>query len=198
MGLSVPVGFVAPSTPGDVRRLEAAGAASLWVGGHIASPNPAPEPMAWLARLVEQSRSAILGTATLLLPLYPPALVAKQIADLDRASGGRLVLGVGVGGEYASDFEAAGVPMPERGARADEAIPLLRSFWASASAASTRRTSRRPGFPCLSEARAPMRPSRSCARSGAHSRCVITARTSTSTAFASTPGRRSRAVRRSS
>jgi alkanesulfonate monooxygenase SsuD/methylene tetrahydromethanopterin reductase-like flavin-dependent oxidoreductase (luciferase family) len=128
-GSPVAVGFVAPGTPGDVRRLEAAGAASLWVGGHIASPNPAPEPMAWLARLVEQSRSAILGTATLVLPLYPPALVAKQVADLDRASGGRLVLGVGVGGEYASDFEAAGVPMPERGARADEAIPLLRSFW---------------------------------------------------------------------
>jgi probable F420-dependent oxidoreductase len=125
----VAVGFVAPGTSRDVRRLEEAGAASLWVGGHIASPNPSPEPIVWLARLVEQTRSAALGTGALVLPWYPPALVAKQIADLDRASGGRLVLGVGVGGEYASDFEAAGVPLDERGARTNETIPLLRRFW---------------------------------------------------------------------
>ena len=43
--------------------------------------------MVWLARLVEQSETAMIGTAILLLPLYPPALVAKQIADLDRRSG---------------------------------------------------------------------------------------------------------------
>jgi probable F420-dependent oxidoreductase len=70
-----------------------------------------------------------VGTAILLLPLYPPAVVAKQIADLDRASGGRVTLGVGVGGEYPSEFEACGVPLAERGARTDEAIPLLRSLW---------------------------------------------------------------------
>jgi probable F420-dependent oxidoreductase len=128
-GSPVAVGFVAPGTSRDVRRLEEAGAASLWVGGHIASPNPSPEPIVWLARLVEQTRSATLGTGALVLPWYPPALVAKQIADLDRASGGRLVLGVGVGGEYVSDFEAAGVPLDQRGARTNEAIPLLRRFW---------------------------------------------------------------------
>jgi alkanesulfonate monooxygenase SsuD/methylene tetrahydromethanopterin reductase-like flavin-dependent oxidoreductase (luciferase family) len=128
-GSAPAIGFVAPSTSRDARRLEEAGATSLWVGGHLASPNPSPEPIAWLARLVEQTRSAMLGTAALVLPWYPPALVAKQIADLDRASGGRLALGVGVGGEYASDFEAAGVPLEERGARTNEAIPLLRQFW---------------------------------------------------------------------
>ncbi len=112
-----------------VRRLEDAGASSFWVGGHIASVNPSPEPVVWLARLVEQTRHATVGTATLLLPLYPPAMLAKQIADLDNASGGRLVLGVGVGGEYESDFAAVGVPPGQRGARANEGIDLLRRFW---------------------------------------------------------------------
>jgi probable F420-dependent oxidoreductase len=105
---------------------------SLWVGGHLASQNPSPEPLMALARLGALTRRVTIGTATLLLPLYPPAMVAKQIADLDRASGGRVALGVGVGGEYPSDFEAASVPIGERGTRADEAIELLRRFWTAA------------------------------------------------------------------
>jgi probable F420-dependent oxidoreductase len=128
----VKVGVVAPDDAAAVRRLEEAGVDSLWVGGHVASPNPSPEPLVWLARLVEQTTSVAIGTATLLLPLYAPAIVAKQVADLDRASGGRLVLGVGVGGEHESDFAAAGVPRSERGSRTDEAVDLLRAFWTGA------------------------------------------------------------------
>lgn len=122
-------GFSAPTGREAVRALEAAGAASLWVGGHVASPNPTPEAMMRLAQLVEQTERVPVGTAALLLPLYPPAIVAKQVADLDRAAGGRLVLGVGVGGEYESDFAAAEVPIAERGSRTDEAIGLVRRFW---------------------------------------------------------------------
>ena len=51
----------------------------------------------------------------LLLPLYPPAIVAKQITDLDRVTGGRVALGIGVGGESAADFRACNVPIGERG-----------------------------------------------------------------------------------
>ena len=123
------MGFVAPNSAHDAAELEALGAASLWVGGHIASHNPSPEPMVWLARLIEQTSDVVVGTATLLLPLYPPAIVAKQIADLDRAGDGRLAIGIGVGGEYASDFDACEVPIGERGSRTDESIPLLREFW---------------------------------------------------------------------
>lgn len=123
------IGLSAPSTRAEVQELEALGVDSLWVGGHVASRNPSPEAMVWLARLVEQSERAMVGTATLLLPLYPPGIVAKQIADLDRASAGRLALGIGVGGEYASDFAACEVPIAERGSRTDEAIGLLRRFW---------------------------------------------------------------------
>lgn len=127
--MGVAYGFSAPHTREGVLELEALGAASLWAAGHIAAPNPTPEALVWLARLVEQSEAAIIGTATLLLPLYPPGIVAKQLADLDRASGGRLTVGVGVGGEYQSDFDACEIPIGERGSRAAEGIELLRKFW---------------------------------------------------------------------
>jgi probable F420-dependent oxidoreductase len=123
-------GFVAG--PGsDPAQLEEMGCDSLWTGGHIASRNPSPEAMMSLARLVENTTEVVIGSAVLLLPLYPPALVAKQIADLDRRSGGRIVLGVGIGGEYPEEFRATGVPIAERGARLNEAIPLLRTLWSA-------------------------------------------------------------------
>jgi probable F420-dependent oxidoreductase len=113
----------------DVEYLESLPLASLWVGGHVASPNPSPEAMVALAWLAARTERVRIGTAILLLPLYPPAIVAKQIADLDRATHGRVTLGVGVGGEYPSEFEACGVPVAERGPRTDETIPLLRELW---------------------------------------------------------------------
>src|SRR6476661_6091970 len=122
-------GVTAPSTADEVRALEDLGIESLWVGGHVASPNPTPEVMVALARLSAQSETAVIGSSILLLPLYPPAIVAKQIADIDRACGGRVVLGIGIGGEYEQEFRACQVPRDERAARTDEAIPLLRELW---------------------------------------------------------------------
>ncbi len=123
------VGVVAAQDPALVALTERLGVDSLWVGGHIASRNPGWEPLAWLHRLAEQTERVTIGSAVLLLPLYPPALVAKQVADLDRVAGGRVVLGVGVGGEYPQEFSAVQVPLGERGRRTDEAIPLLRRLW---------------------------------------------------------------------
>jgi probable F420-dependent oxidoreductase len=117
---------------GDLERisaLEELPVDSIWTGGHIASPNPSPEAMVSLARISAVTTRVRIGTSILLLPLYPPAIVAKQIADLDRATGGRITLGVGVGGEYPQEFRACGVPISERGRRTDEAIPLLRRLW---------------------------------------------------------------------
>jgi alkanesulfonate monooxygenase SsuD/methylene tetrahydromethanopterin reductase-like flavin-dependent oxidoreductase (luciferase family) len=70
-----------------------------------------------------------VGAATLLLPIYQPVVVAKQLADLDSRSHGRLAVGLGVGGESAKEFEAVGVPRRERGARTDESIQILRALW---------------------------------------------------------------------
>lgn len=115
--------------PERVAALEALPIDSLWVGGHVASPNPTPEALMGLARLSAVATRVRIGTSILLLPLYQPAIVAKQIADLDRLTGGRLILGVGVGGEYPGEFRACGVPISERGRRTDEAIPLIRRLW---------------------------------------------------------------------
>ncbi|MBE3200119.1 MULTISPECIES: LLM class flavin-dependent oxidoreductase [Parafrankia] len=128
-GGEVTVGCVAPRSRAGVAALEAAGADTLWVGGHVASPNQSPEAMAWLARLSAQAERAVIGTAVLLLPLYQPAIVAKQIADLDTATDGRIALGIGVGGEYPAEFDACGVPLAGRGRRTDEAIGVLRDLW---------------------------------------------------------------------
>jgi probable F420-dependent oxidoreductase len=123
------IGFVAGTDPARVAAMEALPIDSLWMGGHLASPNPSPEALVALAQLATVTRRVRVGTSILLLPLYPPAIVAKMVADVDRASGGRVVLGVGVGGEYPAEFRAARVPIGERGARTDEAIPLLRRLW---------------------------------------------------------------------
>ena len=70
-----------------------------------------------------------VGAGILVLPLYPPVLVAKQLADLDAWSGGRLSVGVGVGGEFPEEFAALGIALEERGPRADEALDVLRALW---------------------------------------------------------------------
>jgi probable F420-dependent oxidoreductase len=123
------IGFVTGAGSEEAAALEALGVDSLWVGGHVSAPNPTTEAMVQLARLSALTRRVRIGSAILLLPLYPPGLVAKQVAELDRASGGRVTLGIGVGGEHEQDFRACGVPVKERGRRTDEAIPLIRRLW---------------------------------------------------------------------
>jgi probable F420-dependent oxidoreductase len=115
----------------DLHALESLPFDTLWVGGHVASRTDSPEVMMQLARLAALTTKVRIGTSTLLLPLYPPAIVAKQVADVDRVSGGRVILGIGVGGEHPREFEACGVPLRERGRRTDEAIPLLRRLWSA-------------------------------------------------------------------
>jgi probable F420-dependent oxidoreductase len=103
---------------------------SIWQGGHILPPSATGEGITRLALLTAWTERVRVGTAVLVLPLYHPVVVAKQLADLDARSGGRVTVGVGVGGEFAHEFDAVGVPIAERGARTDEAIGILRSLWA--------------------------------------------------------------------
>jgi probable F420-dependent oxidoreductase len=123
------LGFMAGGDADAVSELEEMPIDSLWVGGHVASRNPTPEAMVCLTRLASLTHRVRVGTAVLLLPLYPPAIIAKQLADLDRATGGRLTIGIGVGGEYPQEFRACQVDPAERGRRTDEAIPLMRRLW---------------------------------------------------------------------
>jgi probable F420-dependent oxidoreductase len=116
-------------------RAEAWGYDSLWTGDHVAFAVPILDPLLQLAQLGAFSRRLQLGTAVYLLPLRHPVPVAKQVATLDRLVGGRLVFGVGVGGEFPGEYAACGVPVRERGARLSEAIPLLRRLWSGESVA---------------------------------------------------------------
>lgn len=125
----VRIGLVGGGDAREVEALESRALDSLWAGGHVASRNPTPEAMMGLARLAALTERVKVGTSILLLPLYPPALVAKQIADLDRATNGRVILGIGVGGEYPQEFRACQVPLDERGRRTNEMLPLLRRLW---------------------------------------------------------------------
>jgi alkanesulfonate monooxygenase SsuD/methylene tetrahydromethanopterin reductase-like flavin-dependent oxidoreductase (luciferase family) len=69
-----------------------------------------------------------LGSAVLVLPLYSPVIVAKQFAELDRASGGRLAMGVGSGSDAAELAACSGSPTG-RGLRMDESIQVIRRLW---------------------------------------------------------------------
>ena len=113
----------------EVSRIEELGFDSAWTSEHVFFYGPTFDALTSLAACAARTSRIQLGTAVFLLPLRPPALAAKEIASVDIISGGRLVLGVGVGGEYAKEFEACGVPVNERGPRTNEAIRVLRRLF---------------------------------------------------------------------
>lgn len=93
--------------------------------------SPIPDPLTWLTWVGAHSRSLVLGTGVIILPLRNPVVLAKEVATLDSFTGGRVQLGVGVGW-LREEFEALGVPFEDRGARTDEYIEALRELWSAA------------------------------------------------------------------
>jgi probable F420-dependent oxidoreductase len=108
---------------------ETLGFDTLWIGEHLAFHVPTFDAMTAMAAVAARTPRIGIGVAAVLLPLRPAAVIAKAAATLDRLSGGRLRFGVGVGGEFAKEFELAGVALSERGRRTDEAIAVLRALW---------------------------------------------------------------------
>jgi len=106
---------------------------SLWAGEHLSFHNPILDVTVALSTFAAHTSRIAIGAGVVLLPLRHPSLVAKVFGSLDWLCGGRVVLGVGVGGEGGKDFEAAGVPVEERGRRTDEAIAALRALLAGGS-----------------------------------------------------------------
>lgn len=111
------------------RRVEEVGFDSAWVGDHISFYIPILESLTALAFVAGVTERIRLCTGVYLMPLRNPTITAKVTATLDVLSGGRLTLGVGVGGEFPPEFEASGVPLAERGPRTDEGIEILRRLW---------------------------------------------------------------------
>jgi probable F420-dependent oxidoreductase len=137
---------------------EAAGFESIWAGDHVVFPasydspypfsttgvfkrmgsrhgestfeadNPFPEPLLTFAFLASRTKTLRFGTGVIILPQRNPLVLAKEAATLDFLSGGRLMLGVGVGW-LREECEAIGTPWERRGARTDEYIAVMRALW---------------------------------------------------------------------
>ncbi|MCD2195126.1 TIGR03619 family F420-dependent LLM class oxidoreductase [Actinomycetospora endophytica] len=96
-----------------------------WVGDHLAFHPPVMEPLGALCAAAVSTRTLLLGTGVLLLPMRHPVWTAKQVATVDALAPGRVLLGVGVGGENPEEWEAAGVPVRQRGRRLDESLAIV-------------------------------------------------------------------------
>lgn len=95
------------------------------IGEHISFFEPTAQSLVALAYLAGKTSRIRLLSGVLLAPLYPPGLLAKMVAELALYSNGRFELGVGVGGENPSEFDAVGVPIRERGTRTNETLAIL-------------------------------------------------------------------------
>lgn len=128
--IGVMSGFASPEDARHtVEHAETLGFDSLWVGDHVAFPVPIMDALIQLALAAGYTKKISLGTCVYLLPLRHPTPVAKQVGTLDRILGGRLVFGVGVGGEFPNEYAACGVPVQQRGARLSEGIEMLKALW---------------------------------------------------------------------
>ncbi|MFD1715843.1 TIGR03619 family F420-dependent LLM class oxidoreductase [Amnibacterium flavum] len=136
------------------REAERVGFDSLWVSDHVLMPASIDshypfsrdgratwspdsdwyDPIVLLSMAASATSRVRLGTAVLIAPLRQPVVLAKQWATLDRLSGGRTALGIGVGW-LAEEFEALGVPFRQRGALTDEWIDVVRAVWTGAPSA---------------------------------------------------------------
>jgi probable F420-dependent oxidoreductase len=127
---------------------EAVGIESLWAVEHVVVPkgyesaypysndgkmpgpesSPIPDPFVWLAYAAAVTRTIKLGTGIVILPQRHPFYVAKEAATLDQLSGGRHILGVGIGW-LEEEFKALKIPFEKRAAITEESIEALRSLW---------------------------------------------------------------------
>jgi len=104
---------------------------SVWIGDSLLA-RPRHEPITLLAAVAGRTRKVQLGTAVLLPAFRNPVVLAHQVATLDQASDGRVILGVGIAGDMANiraEFEAAGVPFDKRVGRMLEGLSLCRALW---------------------------------------------------------------------
>jgi alkanesulfonate monooxygenase SsuD/methylene tetrahydromethanopterin reductase-like flavin-dependent oxidoreductase (luciferase family) len=108
------------------RRADRLGFSSLATIGRVAFPNF--EELTLLAAAAGATERIGLFTCVLLGPTRSPVLLAKEAAGLDQLSGGRLVLGVGVGSRP-DDFTTTGTDFKRRGRRWDEALDLMHRAW---------------------------------------------------------------------
>jgi probable F420-dependent oxidoreductase len=133
---------------------ERVGIESLWTVEHVVVPkgygskypysrdgkmpgpeeSPIPDPLIWMTYAAAVTKKIKVATGVLILPQRHPFYVAKELATLDVLSGGRALLGVGIGW-LEEEFRGVGVPFAERASRTEESIRALRSLWAPTASA---------------------------------------------------------------
>ena len=89
---------------------------------------PLPDPLIWMAYAAAATKRIKLATGIMILPQHSPVVAAKQIATLDYMSGGRVLLGIGVGW-MREEFDAIGTPFDDRGPRTDDYVGAMRALW---------------------------------------------------------------------
>lgn len=89
---------------------------------------PLPDPLIWMAYVAARTSRIRLATGILILPQHQPVHVAKQVATLDAMSGGRVILGIGVGW-MEEEFRVLNADFATRGPRTDDAIQAMRKLW---------------------------------------------------------------------
>jgi alkanesulfonate monooxygenase SsuD/methylene tetrahydromethanopterin reductase-like flavin-dependent oxidoreductase (luciferase family) len=116
----------------QVQLARASGFASLWVPHHyLTHPMQMLAPIPMLSYLLRDAEGMTIGTNILIMPLLHPVHVAEDAVTLDLLSGGRYVLGIGVGYREA-EFQTFNVPLQERAGRMDESIEIMRRLWTEA------------------------------------------------------------------
>ena len=113
----------------QVRRARQSGFSSLWVPHHYAThPMQMLAPIPILAYLLREAQGMMIGPNILILPLLNPIHVAEDAVSLDLLSGGRYVLGVGIGYRDA-EFKTFDLPLSARVQRFSESIAIMRRLW---------------------------------------------------------------------
>ncbi len=115
--------------PEQIKGVEDHGFDILTTGEHMIFFRPILDTVTVLSYAAAVTNRIKLVPSTLILPLRHPTVMAKELTSIDILSKGRLIASVGIGGDYPREFQACGVPMNERGRRANEGIEIMRKYW---------------------------------------------------------------------
>jgi probable F420-dependent oxidoreductase len=111
-----------------VRRAEELGYSSLWTQERLTGAPTVIDPLSFLAYIAGQTTKARLGVSVVVLPRHNPIHLAKQTASIDQMSGGRLILGVGLG-TNAQDLVQYGLSPERRVRRFIEHVEIIKALW---------------------------------------------------------------------
>ena len=109
-------------------RAEALGYASLWTQERVTGTQTSLDPITFLSYLAGQTTRVRLGVSVFVLPRHNPVHLAKHLASLDQLSGGRLIVGVGLGGN-AAELPMYGMSPERRVRRFIEHVEIMKALW---------------------------------------------------------------------